>query len=463
MRAPVHSHRPSLFPSHVQASTGFVQAPTTPFRHTVGGSKKHVTQHAADAARLGIFLVHHLYRYDRFKCLKWGHSHQSGAFKRIMTYTYLITIPLIAIYSIGFAAIKYDMGYAVVPGFGIQPVPWQDWPKKYQHAIFPLYLVFSVGWSLELVTHLEELCFWLFLLNAGRAGQDWFRSGYFKIWIVGSGASIIYMPLVTIFTRSDPLKNEAYTFLAGSFGSLCITVWFTPILWTFPKFIENLRSDGVEMNTLMRLVKFHELNTIRIALRFVFCVSLIILGVDGARPHQHINDKFIWTELLSMLAGVGVTVSSAITLVIFFPRNIYNEYSLKQASLQSRSLHLRSRAGAAPHMDSYASPRSVLHIDDTDAHERARSELSFSLSLESPLKASSELRDYVPPVMFAPNRRLETGVTVQGMVAAMTPSALAMRHDDLEAGVHPFAQHYTSPIDLVQGENASWNSHVRGR
>ena len=58
------------------------------------------------------------------------------------------------------------------------------------------------------------------------------------------------MPLVTIFTRSDPLKCEAFTFLAGSLGSLSLTLWFMPILWTFPSFIQNLvrraRADVAE-------------------------------------------------------------------------------------------------------------------------------------------------------------------------------------------------------------------------
>lgn len=413
---------------------------------------------------MGIFLVHHLYRYDRFKCLKWNYGLQSGAFKRVMTYTYLITIPLIMIYSIGFAVIKYEMGYTYMPEYGIQPTPWQQWPKKYQHAILPLYLVFSVGWSLELVTHLEELCFWLFLVNAGRVGQDWFRSGYFKVWVTGSVISVIYMPLVTIFTRSDPLKNEAYTFLAGSLGSLCITLCFTPILWTFPKFVESLRSEGVDMNTLMRLVKFHELNTIRIALRFVFCISLIILGLDGARPHQHINDKCFWTELLSMLAGIGVTVSSAITLVIFFPRNIQTEYSLKQATQHSRSLQLRSRTGGA-RKDSYAaaSPRSPTKSHASELHLGAVGTLQDAstgerdLSPESPLKSPFELGEYVPPVTFAPNRRLETGGMVQGSVNVLAPRPLAMR-GDAEAGGHPFAHHYTSPIDFGFEEDVSWGS-----
>lgn len=62
------------------------------------------------------------------------------------------------------------------------------------------------------VTHLEELCFWLFLVNAGSAQQDWFRSLYFKTWLVGSFVAVAYMPLVTIFTKSDPLKVSSWFF-----------------------------------------------------------------------------------------------------------------------------------------------------------------------------------------------------------------------------------------------------------
>lgn len=48
-----------------------------------------------------------------------------------------------------------------------------------------------------------ELCFWLFLVNLNSFNHDWFRTLYFKVWVVGSGIATIYMPLVTILTRSD--------------------------------------------------------------------------------------------------------------------------------------------------------------------------------------------------------------------------------------------------------------------
>jgi hypothetical protein len=53
---------------------------------------------------------------------------------------------------------------------------------------------------------IPELCFWLFVVNAGPKQKDWFNSLYFKAWIVGSSIAILYMPLVTIFNRSDPFK-----------------------------------------------------------------------------------------------------------------------------------------------------------------------------------------------------------------------------------------------------------------
>ncbi|KAI0061911.1 hypothetical protein BV25DRAFT_714306 [Artomyces pyxidatus] len=274
------------------------------------------------ASMLGIFLLFHLWSFDRFKCLRWNQGSQ-GAFKRVMTYSYLISIPLLLAYAIGFCIIKYSEGYMVLPGFGIIPVPHELWVPVHQHAILPLYLCIAMAWALEMVTHLEELCFWLFVVNAGSAQRDWFRSLYFKTWAVGSVVAVVYMPLVTIFTRADPLKCEAYTFLAGSLGSLSLTLWFIPVLHLFPPFLKGLRREGVDMATIVRLTKFHELNTIRVVFRLLFALPLLILAADGMRPHQHINDTMIGTDLLTMIAGIGVTVSSGLTLVVRLrPRRI---------------------------------------------------------------------------------------------------------------------------------------------
>jgi len=255
-----------------------------------------------------------------------------------MTYSYLLSVPLSIAFSMGFCIIKYSEGYVYFAEYGVIPMPYQLWTPAHRNAILPLYLCLSLAWGLEMVTHLEELCFWLFVLNAGPMQKDWFRSQYFKVWIGGSVAAILYMPLVTIFTRSDPLKCEAYTFLSGSLGSLAITLWFLPVLHLFRPFLGGLRKEGVDTNTIIRLTKFHELNTIRVVFRLLFAVPLCILAIDGVRPHHHINDVMFGTEFLAITAGFGVVVSSGITLVIFFPRSIENEILAHESGTRSRGI-----------------------------------------------------------------------------------------------------------------------------
>ncbi|KAI0273072.1 hypothetical protein BGY98DRAFT_1099565 [Russula aff. rugulosa BPL654] len=185
---------------------------------------------------------------------------------------------------------------------------------------------------------MAELCFWLFVVKAGPMQKDWFSSIYFKMWKIGSCIAIIYMPFVTVFTHGDPLKCEAYTFLAGSVGSLSITLWFLPVLHLFRPFVRGLRQEGVDMNTIIRLTKFHELNSVRTFFRVLFAVPLFILSIDGIRPHHHVNESIFATEFLSMLAGFSVMVSSGITLVIFFPRSIETEIAAHDAGARGRRL-----------------------------------------------------------------------------------------------------------------------------
>ncbi|KAF7364285.1 hypothetical protein MSAN_01088400 [Mycena sanguinolenta] len=291
------------------------------------------------SAIIFIFLVYHMYSFDRFRCLRWNHN--AGAFKRIMTYSYLLGVPMIMTFALGSAAIKYRQGFIVFEG-AIVPKPYQLWPEADQKAIFPLMLMFTVAWSFEMITHLEELCFWYFVVKSS-GQQNWFRSRYFRVWVVGSCCAITYMPLLTILTRHDALKSEAFTFLGGSIGSLCLTLCFAPILWAFPEFLAGLKSAGVDNGTIVRLTKFHELNTIRVIFRFIFVVPLFTLGVDGVRAHKHINEYMIWTDFLTMISGFGCGISSALTLVIFFPRNIEDEIAAKEAAREKR----RSRRSAS--------------------------------------------------------------------------------------------------------------------
>ncbi|KIL68719.1 hypothetical protein M378DRAFT_70798 [Amanita muscaria Koide BX008] len=293
------------------------------------------------------FLLYHLWAFDRFQCVKWNNGPYSGAFKRIMTYSYLLSVPLSWIFTIGFAIIKYNNGFIVIPGLGVFPKPYTAWDPVSKAAVFPLMFLFAFGWALEVVTHLEELCFWYFLLNVGNTTRDWFRTWHFRFWVLGSTSAVISLPLLAIFTRADPLKSEAYIFTTGSLGSLTITICFLPILWMFPTFLDSLREQGVDMATVARLTKFNEINVsdrytdcvartesqkrARVFLRFLFTVPLLTLGIDGLRPVPVINENMAISDILVTIAGFGCSLSSAMTLVIFFPRSIEKEISERDA------------------------------------------------------------------------------------------------------------------------------------
>jgi len=355
--------------------------------------------------------------------------------------------------------IKYREGFIETP-VGIFPKPYFLWTESSKNAIFPLMFMFSVGWSLELVTHLEELCFWLFLLNASSIERSWFRSPYFKTWVIGSIVAVIYMPLITIFTRLEPLKNEAYAFLGGSLGSLSLTIWFLPILWAFPSFLDNLRSEGVDTATIVRLTKFSELNTIRVIFRFLFAVPILILGIDGVRPHVHINENIFATDLLVIISAVGVVISSAITLVIFFPRSIEGEIVARDAAKERK----RSRRGGSTtnftgldsrmQMSSRTEPlatgsylltNSPIKQDwapSSDTHENLG-------QLESHwTEEERDVPEILPPLQ--PNRRIGNDIELGS--ERLTVSNLS-KHNLRLGNVNPMVTNYISPIDIANYSN----------
>jgi hypothetical protein len=179
-----------------------------------------------------------------------------------MTYSYLLSIPLLVTYSATMAVIKYDEGYKDLTAFhlGVIPKPYALWPKEYKDLVLPATVCFSVAWSLEIVSHLEELTFWLFLLHQGPSQRDWFTSWEFRTWATGASLAVVGMPTITVLLRKDPYKSEAWTFFAGGVGSLLITLWFLVVLFKFPKFLKRVRNEGAEAEVVVRLTTFDELN-----------------------------------------------------------------------------------------------------------------------------------------------------------------------------------------------------------
>ncbi|KAH9922120.1 uncharacterized protein B0H18DRAFT_1019215 [Fomitopsis serialis] len=279
------------------------------------------------------FLIYHLWSYDRFQCLRWSAGRQPGAFKRVMTYSYLASVPLFTVYSIAYTVLKYREVF---------PRPIEMYSDRSRAWVLPLNFVFSFAWALELVTHLEELAFWLYLLHQRPEKGEWFESWEYRFWYWGSIVSIIGMPLTCMIARRHLDTLDAYIFLSGSCGSLSTTVAFLYVLWRFPRFIRHVKSEGADPTVVVRLATFYQLNLARVVFRFLFTVPLLMLALDAIVGSSHPLNSHLYViiaslrklmsgvDFLVMIGGVGCFVSSAITLLVhFFPRSILREAGYK--------------------------------------------------------------------------------------------------------------------------------------
>jgi len=340
------------------------------------------------------FFVYHIYKFDRLQCFRWSKSAMSANFKRFMIYSYTLTLPCIFTYALGFAIIKMQEGDMILNTTPptILPKPAFAWSVAHKQAVIPLYLILAIGWALEISTHLEELCFWLFLVHSRKQYDNWFQTIYFKIWAAGSVAAFTLMVTITAWSRNDSLKCEAYTFLAGSTVGLLLTISFIPILFRFPAFLRDLKAEGIDNTTVTRLAKCHELNVIRVCFRFVFLVPFLILSSDGVKPaHAHINENIMAVDFLATTGGFGCAVSSVITILIFFPRDFQAEvdrdYERVQKKMASRAS--TTRRGTDPHS------KSNLHANRATDH-RGSYLITGSPVSEFPRLADLENGDVVP-------------------------------------------------------------------
>ncbi|KIM40373.1 hypothetical protein M413DRAFT_178223 [Hebeloma cylindrosporum] len=301
------------------------------------------------------FLFLHLWAYDRFNCLKWDSGRQPGAFKRVMTYSYLATVPLLVVFSISTTALKFKEGYILTPDGSIIPRPINLWSTEDKHWLLPMYFILSIAWSLELVTHLEELAFWLFLLHQGPGKRNWFHSWEFRTWYTGSIIAVLGMPLTTLVSRREIERVQAWIFLVGSSAGTSTTVAFLYILFRFPGFIHYVKEGGAEPDVVVRLATFYHLNRIRVMFRFLFTIPLLILAIDALYPPFPIISNPFALDFLLMMGGIGCFISSAITLLIFFPRSITRESGYK-AKIISPQMSGKVPIPTSPPLPDYYGP-----------------------------------------------------------------------------------------------------------
>ncbi|KAJ7645935.1 hypothetical protein DFH06DRAFT_1210746 [Mycena polygramma] len=419
------------------------------------------------------FMLIHLWSYDKFKCLRWDSGRQPGAFKRVMTYSYFATVPLLMVFSVAMTALKYQEGAFVLDDGTIMPRPFAVWQKIHLRWIIPLYFILSIAWSLELVTHLEELTFWLFLLHQGPRKRDWFHCWEFRAWYLGSLVAILGMPLTTLMKRHNLETCEAWIFVAGASAGTFTTVCFLYVLVNFPAFIRSVKAEGAEPDVVVRLATFYHLNCIRVVFRFLFTLPLLVLALDGLVDHSFavIGSPF-WSDILLMMGGMGCFISSAITMLVFFPRSMTFEAGYKAQAL---SHHSKSNAAASglPDYERHdsplpPSPKSMTSVDHSPVQ-------SFHFS-ERAAEAHTIAQDGILPQHYRPRPPSGSPSDDTMWDGARKPTASTSqldRNDTFRAAmfidgtpiyveevppspphplVHPYAMNFTSPIDLLEDD-----------
>jgi hypothetical protein len=155
-----------------------------------------------------------------------------------------------------------------------------------------------------------------------------------------------------------------------------------------------------------------------------------------------------------MLAAVGVTISSSLTLVIFFPRSVEGEIAVKEASRSVRDNHTQrgsismietQQSHFSPTLPRGKGPRS------DDGHDM------FAMSV-SPRSASSQNRSMLQEggqsmsaIPFRPNRKYGGEVldeeSAEGKLELEPEMAASISpHYQKRSNVNPMVHNFTSPI-----------------
>jgi len=319
------------------------------------------------------------------------------------------------------------------------------------------------------------------MLHQGPSKRDWFESWEVRVWYMGSLIAILGMPLTTLISRRNLDQCEAWVFLVGSSASTATTLCFLYVLINFPIFIRHVKEEGADPDVVVRLATFYDLNVIRVIFRFFFTVPLLVLAIDGIHGrHGIITDPF-WSDFLLVLGGIGCFISSAITLLIFFPRSITQEtsYSAKMLSMSTKSPVVVSQfptslptspTSAGPsfrHHSHRRRPSSPIGTPKTPPSPRtAMSSFHYPLPAEDapeataqyeidniptkPRRYTDQAHDLIQEIPYSESSHASHNVVIQ---APPQPPPL---QSNSQPDLHPYVMTFTSPIDLL---DASEDSH----
>ncbi|KAK6903589.1 hypothetical protein I203_107094 [Kwoniella mangroviensis CBS 8507] len=326
------------------------------------------------------FLIWHLWKYDKFRCMIFN---KRSAFRFIIVWMFIISALLFTAWNVILVWVKYTEYYAVVPisehESEIMPVPFQLWEKSKQDYVRFSYQLLCVGWGIVLAIHSEETLYWAYLINAirKRDNRHWFRSIWFKLWVLISVTVITVIPAIGNLETTNLIKMEANIFMAGSVLA-CLLFFMSLWLWlVFPGFVNESRRQGANADVMARLEYFKEMNGVRTLFRFLYVFCILTLSIDGQTKHKHVNTTPFWLDLFFVCGLFFVFTSNGLSLMMLLPRNSHLEDPSKTANVfirQARPSHRRdmrilpSSSTIGSHKDD---DRDIYHRDIETAQRRS--------------------------------------------------------------------------------------------
>jgi len=185
------------------------------------------------------------------------------------------------------------------------------------------------------------------------------------------------MPLTTALASRKPESLDliqAWIFLTGSLAGTSTTVCFLYVLARFPGFLRHVKKEGAQPDVVIRLTTFYNLNKARVVFRFLYTIPLLIIALDAVQGAHLVVSSSFALDFLLMMGGIGCFISSAITLLIFFPRP-----NTCSCEYYHKNMSLHDSAGVQSTYDNYnhsrhnlsVSKTPYLHEDAAEAHLRS--------------------------------------------------------------------------------------------
>ncbi|WVQ96324.1 hypothetical protein IAU59_003428 [Kwoniella sp. CBS 9459] len=251
-----------------------------------------------------VFSAHHTYKFDKWQCLL---PKRKEWFRVLLTWMLIVSTVAIFVWAVGWAAIRYHLGWVTIPDIGAIPYPSNMFEQKYTNLNMPLMIVFNIAFSIQASLNAEEGLYWYHLMRAVRqpkTARAWQRSSFFYAWII---ISIICTALQSgvgwIFKRQLDLNDQmARTMTVHGCIEFAVMLAASIVIWKFPAFLRDVKASGAGPDVRSRLHFYHEANKIRTFFRALFSACMIIMGVDGMTEAKRVNMSHMANGQLSPLS-----------------------------------------------------------------------------------------------------------------------------------------------------------------